>query len=95
MVNLTAILPPPGKRQYFQYRGSLTTPPCLEGLLWHVFQEPSYLSMAQYRKFMLAVNDKYCETQVGRAVGSVGVGGDGVYSVPSGSATVPRRGFQA
>ena len=29
-VNPAALLPPPGKRDFFSYAGSLTTPPCSE-----------------------------------------------------------------
>eukprot|EP00798_Chlamydomonas_sp_ICE-L_P031877 gene31877-7086_t len=50
----------PVNRAYYQYSGSLTTPPCSEGLLWHVFQEASYMNMDQYNKIMMAVNDKDC-----------------------------------
>lgn len=35
----------------FTYSGSLTTPPCSEGVLWMVMTEPSYLSSAQINAF--------------------------------------------
>ena len=45
------LLPPEGHRSYFQYRGSLTTPPCTENVLWTVLSEPVYYSKAQIDAF--------------------------------------------
>jgi carbonic anhydrase len=36
---------------YFRYMGSLTTPPCSEGLIWTVFKDPIEASPAQIRQF--------------------------------------------
>uniref|UniRef100_A0A669QNY5 carbonic anhydrase n=1 Tax=Phasianus colchicus TaxID=9054 RepID=A0A669QNY5_PHACC len=33
--------------RYYRYNGSLTTPPCLQSVLWTVFQQPVYISTAQ------------------------------------------------
>lgn len=44
-VNLTALLPP--DRAYFAYAGSLTTPPCTEGVRWNVLRTPITASMEQ------------------------------------------------
>ncbi len=33
------------------YPGSLTTPPCSEGLLWHVFTEPHTISPSQWARY--------------------------------------------
>jgi len=41
----------PESRRFFRYQGSLTTPPCSEGVLWTVFHQPIELSEAQIRKF--------------------------------------------
>jgi carbonic anhydrase len=41
----------PANRQYFRYKGSLTTPPCSEGVLWTVFRDPIEASAQQIRQF--------------------------------------------
>jgi carbonic anhydrase len=41
----------PRRRQYFDYAGSLTVPPCSEVVSWIVFSEPVELSKAQIDKF--------------------------------------------
>lgn len=41
----------PKSRDFFRYVGSLTTPPCSEGLLWTVFREPVEASPQQIRQF--------------------------------------------
>lgn len=41
----------PSERLYFKYPGSLTTPPCSEGVKWHVFQTPIEISQAQLDAF--------------------------------------------
>ena len=43
------VMPPqPG---YFSYRGSLTSPPCSEGVLWAVMAQPVRMSGAQLQAF--------------------------------------------
>ncbi len=37
----------PGERRYFTYMGSLTTPPCSEGVLWMVLKQPVTLAAEQ------------------------------------------------
>ena len=49
MVDAAALLPV--DRRYFRYRGSLTTPPCSEGVLWTVFRDPIEASQEQIRQF--------------------------------------------
>jgi carbonic anhydrase len=41
----------PGNPEYYRYSGSLTTPPCSEGVTWLVMTEPLEVSKAQVEKF--------------------------------------------
>lgn len=41
----------PSSKSAFRYAGSLTTPPCSEGVLWTVFKDPIEASPAQVRQF--------------------------------------------
>ncbi|MQA21286.1 carbonic anhydrase [Rugamonas rivuli] len=41
----------PARRDYFTFMGSLTTPPCTEGVLWLVMKEPVQASPAQMALF--------------------------------------------
>ena len=49
MIDPAALLP--AQRQFFRYHGSLTTPPCSEGVLWTVFEQPIEASSEQIAKF--------------------------------------------
>lgn len=44
----------PAKRDYYDYPGSMTTPPCSEGVRWLVLKTPMQLSEAQLNTFQLA-----------------------------------------
>ncbi len=50
-VDANALLP--ADRAYYRYRGSLTTPPCTEGVEWFVLAEPVELSAAQIAAFRM------------------------------------------
>jgi carbonic anhydrase len=48
--DLTTLLP--GNLRRYRYAGSLTTPPCTEGVNWNVVAEPASLSQAQLDGFL-------------------------------------------
>ena len=50
-LNASALLPPVGKRSFFRYNGSLTTPPYTENVLWTVMTEPIEFSREQIDAF--------------------------------------------
>lgn len=50
----------PANKKYATYAGSLTTPPCYEGLLWHVMTTPVPISQEQYRAFGIAIGSWQC-----------------------------------
>jgi carbonic anhydrase len=41
----------PINRDYYRFNGSLTTPPCSEGVLWLVMKQPITASKSQIEKF--------------------------------------------
>jgi carbonic anhydrase len=49
VLDMNTILPK--RRDYFTYMGSLTTPPCSEGVLWMVMKEPVSVSQDQIEIF--------------------------------------------
>ena len=49
-LDLNALLP--AERNYFTYMGSLTTPPCSEGVLWMVMKKPVQISAEQIGIFV-------------------------------------------
>lgn len=42
----------PADRGYYNYDGSLTTPPCAEGVTWIVMKQPAQVSQAQVSRFV-------------------------------------------
>jgi len=49
MIDAHALLP--ADKTFFTYAGSLTTPPCTEGITWYVFKTPVEMSPAQVAAF--------------------------------------------
>ncbi len=41
----------PASLEYYKYNGSLTTPPCSEGVSWHVMKDPIEVSEIQLKAF--------------------------------------------
>ena len=60
----------PEKRDYFTYMGSLTTPPCTEGVLWLVMQKPIQISSEQIGIFsrLYPNNARPIQPQNGRLI---------------------------
>ncbi|WP_233556427.1 carbonic anhydrase [Noviherbaspirillum sedimenti] len=65
---LAALLP--ARREYYTYMGSLTTPPCTEGVLWIVLKEPIRLSSQQIAIFarLYPMNARPIQAQAGRMI---------------------------
>jgi carbonic anhydrase len=60
----------PEKREYFTYMGSLTEPPCTEGVLWMVFKQPRQASPAQMALFsrLYPLNARPVQSTSGRMI---------------------------
>ncbi|HYG64024.1 MAG TPA: carbonic anhydrase family protein [Thermoanaerobaculia bacterium] len=60
----------PVDRGFYRYAGSLTTPPCSEGVRWHVLQTPVEISAAQVDEFraIFPVNARPLQLLNGRPV---------------------------
>ncbi len=67
-LDLNALLP--ADRSYFTYMGSLTTPPCSEGVLWMVMKEPVTISLAQVGIFarLYPMNARPLQAASGRLI---------------------------
>lgn len=67
-IDLNALLPP--ERSYFTYMGSLTTPPCSEGVLWMVMKQPVPISPDQIAIFsrLYPMNARPIQSASGRLV---------------------------
>lgn len=62
----------PADRGYWTYTGSLTTPPCTEGVQWFVMQQPVTVSREQVRQFegMFRINSRPLQDAHGRKIGA-------------------------
>jgi carbonic anhydrase len=67
-IDLTNLLP--SKRAYYTFTGSLTTPPCSEGVTWFVLKQPSQVSADQVARFgqIYAMNARPVQPLNGRRV---------------------------
>ena len=67
-VNAADLLP--RHRGYFEFEGSLTTPPCTEGVRWMVLREPEEISPSEIATFGRLYHDNARPTQAshGRVV---------------------------
>lgn len=53
----------PAAREYYRYNGSLTTPPCSEGVKWFVMKESIEISEEQLAKFTAVYSNNYRPVQ--------------------------------
>jgi len=60
----------PADRRYYTYMGSMTTPPCSEGVLWVVLQQPLSVSAAQIDIFsrLYPMNARPIQQSAGRMI---------------------------
>jgi carbonic anhydrase len=60
----------PARREYFTYMGSLSEPPCSEGVLWMVFKQPRQASPAQMALFsrLYPLNARPVQSTAGRMI---------------------------
>jgi carbonic anhydrase len=67
-LNLNELLP--AERSYFTYMGSLTTPPCSEGVLWMVLKNPVPISAEQVGIFarLYPMNARPIQSAAGRLI---------------------------
>ena len=68
MLDLSALLP--AERSYYTYMGSLTTPPCSEGVLWMVMKNPVPISTEQIGIFtrLYPMNARPIQSASGRLI---------------------------
>jgi carbonic anhydrase len=68
VIDLNHLLPP--DRRYYTYMGSLTTPPCSEGVQWVVMRQPVQLSQSQIDIFgrLYPMNARPVQQAAGRLI---------------------------
>lgn len=55
MLNPAVLLPE--DNTFFRFMGSLTTPPCSEGLVWSVYEQPIHISTEQLETFLKVIGN--------------------------------------
>lgn len=67
-LNASALLP--AQKAYYHFMGSLTTPPCSEGVSWYVMKQPIEASAAQIAAFrsLFGANARPVQPRNGRAL---------------------------
>ncbi|MCG8710335.1 carbonic anhydrase family protein [Brenneria sp. 4F2] len=55
-LNIGALIPSVETQNYYRFSGSLTTPPCSEGVRWLVLDNTATISAAQLAKFTAAIH---------------------------------------
>jgi carbonic anhydrase len=60
----------PAQKDYYTYMGSLTTPPCTEGVLWMVMKQPMQAAPAQMALFsrLYPMNARPIQSSAGRVI---------------------------
>ncbi|NDG88332.1 MAG: hypothetical protein EBY15_10370 [Gammaproteobacteria bacterium] len=73
------LLLPKNRRQFFTYAGSLTTPPCAEGVNFYIFTQPITISSDQLAalKKLYDNNNRNTQPLNGRVLTSAKTGGMG------------------
>ena len=68
VLDLNHLLPP--DRGYYTYMGSLTTPPCSEGVLWMVMRQPVPVAQGQIDIFsrLYPMNARPVQSASGRLI---------------------------
>ena len=47
----------PANQSFYHFKGSLTTPPCSEGVNWFVMKDPVAVSKSQVKQFLSIVGE--------------------------------------
>ncbi|KAJ3022401.1 UNVERIFIED_CONTAM: hypothetical protein HDU68_009173, partial [Siphonaria sp. JEL0065] len=71
-LDMTPIIKAIGDSEFFSYTGSLTTPPCTEGVLWVVARKPLLISQSQLDKLRKVMPFNSRTTQANKSVGKDG-----------------------
>jgi carbonic anhydrase len=66
-LNFSALERQVARSRVARYDGSLTTPPCAEGIKWHVVEDPIFVDVGTYRrvKKVIGFNSRYTQNVPG------------------------------